>query len=172
MTTQRTGDLPRERADLLESLATQRYLFRLTLDGLDDAQVRSRPTRSELSLGGLVTHVTLMERQWAGFVVDGPSAMAEDEAGQAAFDASFTLPGGTSLAEALEAWDAAAAATDELVRTVDLDATQPLPDAPWFPPGAVRSARRAFVHLTAEIAQHAGHADMLREHIDGAKTMG
>ena len=54
----------------------------------------------------------------------------------------------------------------------DLDASHPLPEAPWFPPGAARSARRVFLHIIAETAQHAGHADILRESIDGQKTMG
>ena len=54
----------------------------------------------------------------------------------------------------------------------DLDASHPLPEAPWFPPGARRSARRVFLHIIAETAQHAGHADILRESIDGQKTMG
>jgi hypothetical protein len=59
------------------------------------------------------------------------------------------------------------------VRTLpDLDATHPLPEAPWFRPGAVRSARRVFLHIVAETAQHSGHADILRESIDGQKTMG
>ena len=42
----------------------------------------------------------------------------------------------------------------------------------WFPPDATRSARRVFVHIVAETAQHAGHADILRETLDGQKTMG
>ena len=46
------------------------------------------------------------------------------------------------------------------------------PGAPWFEPGATRSARRVFLHVVAETAQHAGHADILREAIDGQKTMG
>ena len=63
--------------------------------------------------------------------------------------------------------------TDELVRTLpDLDASHPLPEAPWFEPGATRSARRVFLHIIAETAQHAGHADILRESLDGQKTMG
>ncbi|CAA9379517.1 MAG: Protein of unknown function DUF664, partial [uncultured Pseudonocardia sp.] len=61
---------------------------------------------------------------------------------------------------------------DELVRTLDLDASFPLPEAPWFAPGAQRSVRRAFLHIAAETAQHAGHADILRESLDGQKTMG
>ncbi|MFC4695587.1 MULTISPECIES: mycothiol transferase [Geodermatophilus] len=43
---------------------------------------------------------------------------------------------------------------------------------PWFAPGAVRSARRVFLHVIAETAQHAGHADVLRESLDGQKTTG
>jgi Protein of unknown function (DUF664) len=53
-----------------------------------------------------------------------------------------------------------------------LDASHPLPEAPWFEPGAHWSARRALIHIVAETAQHAGHADIIRETIDGAKSMG
>jgi len=54
----------------------------------------------------------------------------------------------------------------------DLGATQPLPSEPWFPAGERWSARRVLMHIIAETAQHAGHADILREAIDGAKSMG
>ena len=54
----------------------------------------------------------------------------------------------------------------------DLDADHPLPDAPWFEAGARWSARRVLLHVLAETAQHAGHADIIRESLDGAKTMG
>ncbi len=54
----------------------------------------------------------------------------------------------------------------------DLDATQPLPAAPWFERGASWSARRVLLHVLAEIAPHAGHADIIRESLDGAKSMG
>ncbi len=59
-----------------------------------------------------------------------------------------------------------------LVAEVDLSARHPLPQAPWFEPGASWSARRTFVHVVAETAQHAGHADILRETIDGQRSMG
>ena len=72
----------------------------------------------------------------------------------------------------LAAYADVAAATDELVRTVDLAARQPLPAAPWFEEGASWSARRVFVHVVVETAQHAGHADIIRETIDGQKSMG
>lgn len=73
----------------------------------------------------------------------------------------------------LAEYERVAAATDRLVLELpDLDRSFPLPPAPWFPPGAVRSVRRTIVHIIAETAQHAGHADIIRESIDGAKTMG
>ena len=63
--------------------------------------------------------------------------------------------------------------TDELVATLpDLDADHPLPPAPWYPPGERWSARRTLLHIAAETAQHAGHADIIRESLDGAKSMG
>jgi hypothetical protein len=55
---------------------------------------------------------------------------------------------------------------------VDLDTTHRLPEAPWFEPGARWSVRRVLLHVVAETAQHAGHADILRESIDGRKSMG
>ena len=53
-----------------------------------------------------------------------------------------------------------------------LDVAHPLPEAPWFPAGATRSARRVFVHIVGETAQHAGHADILREALDGRTPTG
>ena len=63
--------------------------------------------------------------------------------------------------------------TDELIGTLpDLDAAHRLPEAPWFPPDATWSVRRVVLHIIAETSQHAGHADIIREALDGAKTMG
>jgi hypothetical protein len=45
-----------------------------------------------------------------------------------------------------------------------------MPEAPWNEPGAVRSVRRVLMHVIAETAQHAGHADILRETLDGQKS--
>jgi hypothetical protein len=85
----------------------------------------------------------------------------------------FRMLEGETLAGLLAAYEEAARHTDELVTSLpSLDASQPLPPAPWFKPGARWSARRALLHLLAETAQHAGHADIIRESLDGAKTMG
>lgn len=178
-----------ERADLRQSLAKQRYFLRFTVRGLTDEQAAQRTTASELTLGGLIKHVTITERQWINFIVVGPSAMSWDagstdsgqagqvesgEAGSAAdWSAGFRMVEGETLASLLEAYEKVAQRTDELVATLpDLDAAQPLPEAPWFEAGASWSARRVLLHVISEIAQHTGHADIIRESLDGAKSMG
>jgi Protein of unknown function (DUF664) len=163
-----------ERADLLELLQSSRHFLRFTVQGLTDEQARQRTTASELTLGGLIKHVGRIEAGWARFAVEGPEAMAapQDEAGYAAWAEGHRLLPGETLDGVLTEYEAVAARTDELVRTLDLDTCFPLPVAPWFPPGAQRSVRRTFLHIAAETAQHAGHADILRESLDGQKTMG
>jgi uncharacterized damage-inducible protein DinB len=170
-------EIDAERSDLLELLGKQRHFLRYTTRGLTDEQARARTTVSELTLGGLVKHVTDVERGWAAFITLGPSAMrnASDmtEEDYAGWQDRFRLPDGETLAGALAEYEAVAAATDELVRTLpDLGVTHPLPTAPWFPPNARWSARRVLLHIIAETAQHCGHADIIRESIDGQKTMG
>lgn len=82
------------------------------------------------------------------------------------------LPGET-LEGVLAAYEEVAHRTDELVAALpDLNVTHPLPKAPWTDPGARMSVRRVLLHITAETAQHAGHADIVREALDGAKSMG
>lgn len=164
-----------ERAELAETLAKHRFLLRQTTNGITDEQAAKRPTVSELCLGGIIKHVAQTERGWARFIVEGPSdsdVTEREESVQSYLDGFKVLPGET-LAGLLDDYQAAAAATDELLRTLpDLDAAHPLPEAPWFPPGATWSARRVLLHLIAETSQHAGHADIIRETLDGAKTMG
>jgi len=162
-----------ERADLLQSLATQRYFLRRTTRDLTDEQAAQRTTVSELSLGGLIKHVTLTERQWMRFIVEGPSAMSWDEASSGDWMAAFRMLDGETLVGLLENYAQVARQTEDLVAQLpDLDAAHPLPPAPWFEPGARWSARRVLLHMIGETAQHAGHADIIRESLDGAKSMG
>ncbi len=168
------GSATGERRDLVQSLDRQRQFLRHTTRGLTDEQAAQRTTASELSLGGLIKHVTLTERQWIDFILEGPAAMGgRDEASMTAWMNAFGMAEGDTLARLLEAYEEVARRTDDLVVALpDLDADQPLPEAPWFEPGARWSARRVLLHVIAETAQHAGHADIIRESLDGAKTMG
>jgi uncharacterized damage-inducible protein DinB len=166
-----------ERADLLAMLAKDRHFLRFTTRDLTDEQAAQQTTASELCLGGLIKHVAAVEDGWAHFITDGPSPEAdfsamtpEDFARRA--DQFRLLPGET-LQGVLDDYAEVSARTDEIVRTVpDLGMSHPLPKAPWYPPGESWSARRVVMHIIAETAQHAGHADIIRESLDGAKTMG
>ncbi|OIJ91287.1 DinB family protein [Streptomyces monashensis] len=166
-----------ERADLLEMLTKQRHFLRFTTRDLTDEQAGRRTTASELCLGGLIKHVAAVERNWVDFILNGPSAMpdftAMTEADWARRADQFRLLPGETLADVLADYAEVARRTDDLVATLpDLAATHPLPKAPWFEPGAQWSARRVLMHIIAETAQHAGHADIIRESLDGAKSMG
>jgi uncharacterized damage-inducible protein DinB len=175
-TTGGTTTLTGERADLLAILAKARHFLRFTTRDLDDEQARQRPTVSELALGGLIKHVTAVERNWAGFIVHGPSVApdfsAMTEADYQSWAEGFRLLPGETLAGVLADYEDAARYTDDLVAALpDLDADHPLPPAQWNPPGERWSARRTLLHIATETAQHAGHADIIRESLDGAKSM-
>ena len=163
-----------ERADLLAMLAKHRFFLRLTARDLTDEQAAARTTVSALCVGGLIKHVASVEESWRRFASGLPNAMSD--AGEESYEAhanSFRMLPGETLAGVLAHYDEVARATDEFVGTVaDLDQAHPLPEAPWFAPGEAWSVRRVIMHIIAETAQHAGHADIVREGIDGAKSMG
>jgi hypothetical protein len=163
--------LTRERTDLLESLRRHRSFLRFTVRDLAEEQAQLRPTVSALNLAGLIKHVAATEASWVRFAEGGAEAMRRNW-GPDAWSRHWHLEPGETLAGVLAEYEEVARHTDELVGTVDLDADHALPEAPWFEPGARWSARRVFLHVIAETSQHAGHADILRESIDGQKTMG
>ncbi len=163
-----------ERADMLAIFTQHRGFLRYTVRDLSDEEASRRTTVSELCLGGLIKHVAAVERQWVDFILDGPAAIGGfDEAAAARHAAQFRMSDGETLAGLLDEYQRVAQRTDRLISELpDLGITQPLPEAPWFRAGARWSARQALLHVLAETAQHAGHADIIRESLDGAKTMG
>ncbi|AQZ60173.1 unnamed protein product [[Actinomadura] parvosata subsp. kistnae] len=172
-----TSEVTGERADLLAALAQSRHFLRFTTRDLTDEQARLRTTASELSLGGLIKHVTAVERSWVDFILNGPSAMPDystmSEDDYSSWEDGFRLLPDETLAGALAEYEKVARRTDELIVSLpDLNVDHPLPAAPWFKPGERRSARRVLLGIIAETSQHAGHADIIRESLDGAKSMG
>ena len=172
-----------ERADFVQALRQHRGFLRFTVRDLTDDQARQRTTVSELTLGGLVKHVAATEEQWADFIANGPANAPDIDWESvdwsnpppevAAYRDSHRLTEDETLAGVLAHYDEVAHRTDELIATVDsLDLRHPLPAAPWFEPGASWSVRRTLLHILAETSQHAGHADIIRESLDGQKTMG
>jgi uncharacterized damage-inducible protein DinB len=163
-----------ERREFVGALARQRKLLRRTVQGLSEEQVRLRPTASSLCLGGLIKHVTLVEQSWSSFITRGASAFDGDAAASFAERATtFDLTEDETMPAVLERYGETTRGTDDLImRLPSLDVAHPLPDAPWFERGASWSARRVLLHIMGETSQHAGHADIIRESIDGAKTLG
>ncbi|HEY1291632.1 MAG TPA: DinB family protein [Chloroflexota bacterium] len=160
----------RERQDLIETLDKHRGFLHYTARDLTDAQASQRTTASSLTIAGLIKHVAATEHAWMQFALGGAPAMA---ASVGDYENQFTLLPGETLAGVLERYTEVARSTTEIVdHAPDLDADHPLPEAPWFEPGARWSVRRVLLHVIAETAQHAGHADIIRESLDGAKTMG
>lgn len=102
-----------------------------------------------------------------------PDFTAMTEADWARRADEFRMLPGETLEGVLADYEKEAGRTDELVATLpDLGATHALPKAPWFEEDARWSVRRVLMHIIAETAQHAGHADIIRESLDGAKSMG
>jgi len=162
-----------QRADLLSALAKQRTFLRHTASGLGDAEARRRSTVSALCIAGIVKHVTAVERRWARFIAEAAPAMAMNKGSAAAHTATFEITEAETLKSLLSDYEAAARETETLVGSLEsLDDGHPLPRAPWFDPGSSWSHRRVLLHLLMETAQHAGHADIVREAIDGSRTMG
>lgn len=170
-----------EREDLLQTLAQQRFFLTVTVRGLSDEQARQRTTVSRLHLAGLLRHVALTEAQWADFCVRG-GAVFDDQpwaqpGGLDDIDPEAERPDFAAGEETLESlltdYAQVAARTEEVVRSLPgLDVTHRLPVTPWWPAGGEWSARRALLHVIAETAQHCGHADIVRESLDGQQTMG
>lgn len=178
-----------ERTDLLAALAGARSALLNTVSGLSDEQAGQQPTVSELCLGGLIKHVASIEEGWLRFVVEGPAAMPHDLPDGVTWEDLATgtareyprwaidhqndfrmLPGETLAGIVARYEDVAVRSAETIASVPDLSATHPLPEAPWHEPGAVRSVRGVLMHVIAETAQHAGHADILREALDGRKS--
>ena len=157
-----------ERTGLLSYLAQQRAGIRYATHGLTDAQAMARPSVSELSLGGLVKHAALVEQAWIGFLQDGESSVFLPDYDWAD---GFRLVDGETLADVAVVLGRRGPQHGEGRRgparpRFSLPATGP--GAPWIPAGLVWSPRWVLLHLIEETARHAGHADIVRESLDGA----
>ena len=163
-----------ERAGLREFLANQQHAYHVVAVNLTDQQARSTPSASDLSLGGLIKHLTHVQQMWNQRVVTAPALTAADQRPideQAAeFGDGFILGDDDTLAAVLAAFSDSSAEAIRLVETADLDTVVPVPPGvPWFPQdGSTWTVRYVFFKLIEELTRHAGHADIIRESIDGA----
>lgn len=168
------GNEPAELASFLEQQCSQ---LRTTVHGLTDEQVRATPTASGLSLAGLVAHVAQVVHASLSSVAMAPDSFELTEYVECnqriGLDGIF---GGAevpdlSVDELLAVFDRGIALIrDPVVRDVPLGREIPIPDAPWAPRDFHIDARWMWLHLCTEVARHAGHADIIRESIDGATS--
>ena len=163
---------PDERGGLLGFLAQQRLAMKAAAHGLTDDQARAVPSASTLSVGGLVKHVSSTESEWIDRVLRiEPKPFAES---MATYQENYRLGPDETLASVLAGYDQVAARTEEVIAGIaDLNQEVPVPkDVPWFPPDVdAWSVRWVLLHLIEETARHAGHADIVRESLDGATAM-
>ncbi|MGV9944687.1 DinB family protein [Rhodococcus aetherivorans] len=164
--TERT--LSGERADILDMLAEQRKMFLITLRNLDDEQARTRSTVSDLTPGGLLKHVSTTEQHWIDTIrtLDDTAEFDMESAME-----QYYMRDDETVAGLLERYEAIAEQTEAFVAGLaDLDLQVPLPTAPWAPERQWWSARKVLLHIIRETAHHSGHADIIRESLDGANT--
>ncbi|GAB7029287.1 DinB family protein [Streptomyces platensis subsp. malvinus] len=167
-----------ERATLEAWLDFHRATLPLKCEGLDDRQLRlASVPPSSMTLLGLVQHMAEVERNWFQRVFAGqdvPAAFADDHGhdhggadGQGAGD-GFELVPGRGIDEALAVWRAEVARSRELIAGRSLDDSGQLSDREAGHVGGKGvSLRWILVHMIEEYARHNGHADLLRERIDG-----
>jgi uncharacterized damage-inducible protein DinB len=141
-------------------------------DGLDAAALDRTLGPSTMTLGGLVSHLTLVEDQWFSVVLDGhpPAPPWDDVDWEADNDWDWHRAAGMDLADLLPAYDEAVLRSDTAVAAAlergGLDAAS-VKVSRRTEPGTPFSLRWILLHMIEEYARHNGHADLIRESIDG-----
>ena len=152
-----------ERATLTEFLRCQRLTLELKCEGLDPAQLATRSVEpSTMSLLGLVRHMAEVERSWfrRRFSRQAVPRRYQSEA-EPDGDFDGAVPESAVVEEAWVAWRDEVAFAEQFTRDTDLAFVGETSE------GEPISLRELLVHLIEEYARHNGHADLLRERIDG-----
>jgi hypothetical protein len=154
---------------LTNYLDQQLEAIRAAAVGLTEEQARMCPCRSALSLGGLIKHVTYGMQGVIDRLVDDSSVGQLDEAAFARYLGSFTVGEDETVGGLIVHFDALRVRYLATVVAADPSASTTEPPAPWDGIYDARPARLRFylIHQVEELARHAGHADILREQIDG-----
>jgi uncharacterized damage-inducible protein DinB len=163
-----------DRDAVLKFLAYHQSAFFAVAYGLTDEQARSTPSVSSQSIGGLIKHATGVQRGWMQRVVSAPDVPPRDdrpfEVRAAEYGDEHVMREDEKLSDLLEVLKAQNAETLRIFSESDFNTPVPVPrDAPWFPSDIeFWSIRWVAHHLINELARHSGHADIIRESIDGA----
>ena len=163
-------DVTGEKKELLTVLQDQRNMLKITARGLSDADARKQTTVSTLTIGALIKHLAHGEENAARIITERDEN-AEFDMSQAMTE--YEMTGDETLAGWLTAYDRGAAEFDRVIADAEsLDELIPQPTAPWQPEREWLSIRAMIIHLIRETAHHCGHADIIREALDGQTTMG
>jgi hypothetical protein len=163
-----------ERENLLNFVKFQQDAFFAVSYGLTDEQARSTPSASALSIGGLVKHAAAVQQGWAQRAECAPDLPPPDPRSMAEIMAEYAdqyaMRDDETLDQLLTALRKQNATTLRVFAEADLDAPVPVPrEVPWFPQDIDHwTVRWVAHHLIEELSRHAGHADIIRESIDGA----
>ncbi|WP_224386583.1 DinB family protein [Pseudonocardia sp. ICBG1293] len=158
-----------ETTGLLHYVDQQLEALRSALYGLTEEQARATPCRSALSVGGLVKHAAYCMRGAVLRLTTEVTTQPLDAAAVAGFTGSFAIGDDETVAGTLAEFDRARAELLAVVARTDPGAESTAPPAPWHGIHDARPIHTRFylVHLVEEFARHAGHADIIREQIDG-----
>lgn len=154
-----------ERDVLVGFLDAMRDAVARKMDGVSDAHMRDVGVPSGTSLGGIVKHLADVERWW--FQASFAGRALEFIGTDADPDADWRVQADDTLGALLERYRAACDESNRIVAaaaSLDEPAAAEWDDAAW---GPVPTLRWILVHMIEETARHAGHADILRERLDG-----
>ncbi|NEK58955.1 DinB family protein [Geodermatophilus sabuli] len=159
-----------EKATLHQYLRIRRADLLAKLDGLDEYAVRRPMTPTGTNLMGLVKHVAYVQLGYFGEVFGRPSGRGYPWEGEGAEqDADMWATAEETREEIVELHRFSAAHADATIEALPLDAVG---EVPWWPEERRRpTLHTLLVHMTVETARHAGHADIVRELVDGAAGM-
>jgi uncharacterized damage-inducible protein DinB len=167
MTSPQTASLSpaSEREVLTRFLDRQRDALVSKLDGVSDADARRAPTASALSLLGILKHCALWERRWFQVIVAGRQFPGEWPEVQSEGNVDdFRVGDDDTVAVWLAYFREQVAQSRQIVSGLDLDAPCAQPE------NSDINVRWVLAHMIEEIARHAGHADIIRETIDGSTS--
>lgn len=148
--------------------------LRAAVHGLTEVQARETPCRSGLSVGGLVKHATFVMNGQIGRLAGHAEEPTFDPEAFVAYEGSFVVGEDETAAEVVARFDDVRPRYLAAIAATDPDAELLAPPAPWHGIFDSRpiNARFLLIHQIEELARHAGHADIIREQLDGAAVPG
>jgi Protein of unknown function (DUF664) len=151
-----------ERAALTGFLDKQRDILVRKIEGVTDEDARLAPTASALSLLGIIKHCALWDRRWFQVIFAGRSVPGDWPEVRSKIRADFEVGADDTVQQWLGFYADQVAESRRIVAGSELDARCALPGM------ADRNLRWVLMHHIEEVARHAGHADIIRETIDGS----